>query len=44
MAQIYPPKAKEIARLRSEFKQYQDIANRTTVGAEQQDTNIDARR
>lgn len=44
MAQIYPAEAKEIERLRSEFKQYQDIANKTAVALNNKDTNIDAQK
>lgn len=44
MAQIYPAEAKEIERLRSEFKQYQDMAHTTAVALNNKDTNIDAQK
>ena len=44
MAEIYPEQAKEIARLRAEFKQYQDLAHATAVALNNKDTNIDAQK
>ena len=44
MAAIYPEQAKEIARLRAEFKQYQDLAHATAVALNNKDTNIDAQK
>lgn len=44
MAEIYPAQAKEIARLRAEFKQYQDLAHATAVALNNKDTNIDAQK
>ncbi|HEX5310429.1 Hpt domain-containing protein [Aquabacterium sp.] len=44
MATIYPQQAKEIARLRADLKQYQEIANRTALALNNKDTNIDAKK
>ena len=44
MALLYPSQAKEIARLRGEFKQYQDLAKATALALNAKDTNIDAQK
>ncbi|MDE1999204.1 MAG: hypothetical protein KGI52_09790, partial [Burkholderiales bacterium] len=44
MAAIYPQEAKEIQRLRSEMKTYQDLANNTARALNAKQTNIDAKK
>ncbi|HET8694063.1 MAG TPA: hypothetical protein VFM33_05300, partial [Aquabacterium sp.] len=44
MAAIYPQEAKEIQRLRSEMKTYQDMANNTARALNAKQTNIDAKK